>query len=47
MISFKTELKLNSKQRTIMAKHAGVARHAYNWGLAVCKEILLYNQQNP
>ena len=47
MISFKTELKLNNKQRTIMAKHAGVARHAYNWGLAVCKEILDYNQNNP
>lgn len=47
MISFKTELKLNNKQRTIMAKHAGVARHAYNWGLVVCKEILNYNQNNP
>lgn len=47
MISFKTELKLNNKQRTIMAKHAGVARHAYNWGLAICQEILDYNQENP
>lgn len=46
MISFKTELKLNNKQRTILAKHAGVARHAYNWGLAVCKEVLDYNQNN-
>ena len=45
-IGFKTELKLNNKQRTIMAKHAGVARHAYNWGLAICKEILNYNQAN-
>jgi hypothetical protein len=44
MISFKTELKLNNKQRTIMAKHAGVARHAYNWGLAICKEILDYRE---
>jgi putative transposase len=35
MISFKTELKLNNQQRTMMAKHAGVARHAYNWGLSV------------
>lgn len=47
MLSFKTELKLNNKQRTIMAKHAGVARHAYNWGLAVCKQILEFNQANP
>lgn len=47
MLSFKTELKLNNKQRTMMAKHAGVARHAYNWGLAVTKEILDYNQANP
>ncbi|WP_287279223.1 MULTISPECIES: transposase [unclassified Okeania] len=36
MKSFKTKLKLNNKQKTILAKHAGVARHAYNWGLATC-----------
>lgn len=47
MLSFKTELKLNNKHRTVMAKHAGVARHAYNWGLAVTKEILGHNQANP
>lgn len=47
MSTFKTELKLNSKQRTLMAKHAGVARHAYNWGLNLCQEILDYNQNNP
>ena len=41
MIGFKTELKLNNQQRTMMAKHAGVARHAYNWGLAVTKQILI------
>nr|WP_293101983.1 helix-turn-helix domain-containing protein [Okeania sp. SIO2F4] len=29
-------LKLNNQQKTILAKHAGVARHAYNWGLATC-----------
>jgi putative transposase len=39
MKSFKTELNLNNKQRTLMAKHAGVARHAYNWGLATCIEL--------
>ncbi|MGD1804856.1 RNA-guided endonuclease InsQ/TnpB family protein [Dapis sp. BLCC M126] len=36
MQSIKTKLKLNNKQKTILAKHAGVARHAYNWGLATC-----------
>ena len=32
--AYKTELDLNNKQRTILAKHAGTARFAYNWGLA-------------
>ena len=36
MQSIKTKLKVNNKQKTILAKHAGVARHAYNWGLANC-----------
>ncbi|NET42410.1 RNA-guided endonuclease TnpB family protein [Okeania sp. SIO2B3] len=36
MKSFKTKLKLKLQQKTILAKHAGVARHAYNWGLATC-----------
>ncbi|MEB3339668.1 transposase [Okeania sp.] len=36
MRSIKTKLKVNNKQKTILAKHAGVARHAYNWGLATC-----------
>ena len=34
MKSFQTKLKVNNQQKTILAKHAGVARHAYNWGLA-------------
>lgn len=32
--SYKVELDLNNKQRTLFVKHAGVARFAYNWGLA-------------
>ncbi|NET26322.1 RNA-guided endonuclease TnpB family protein [Okeania sp. SIO1I7] len=36
MQSIKTKLKVNNKQKTLLAKHAGVARHAYNWGLATC-----------
>lgn len=46
-ISFKTELKLNNYQRTGLAKHAGVARHAWNWGLDLCQKILNYNLNNP
>lgn len=44
---FKTELKLNNVQRTELSKHAGTARHAYNWGLALCKSILDHNKLNP
>ncbi len=47
LISFKTQLKLNLQQRTLLAKHAGTARHAYNWGLALCKQILDYNKVHP
>ncbi len=46
-ISFKTELKLNNYQRNQLAKHAGVARHAWNWGLDLCQKILNYNRDNP
>ena len=31
--AYKTELKPNNKQRTVLLKHAGSARFAYNWGL--------------
>ena len=31
---YKTELKLNNKQRTACSQHAGTARFAFNWGLA-------------
>ncbi|MDE5070813.1 MAG: transposase, partial [Trichodesmium sp. St5_bin8] len=30
-----------------MAKHAGVARHAYNWGLWLTRNILTHNSNNP
>lgn len=32
-VAYKTELKLNNKQRSFCARHAGAARFAYNWGL--------------
>ena len=34
----KVQLELNNKQTTLAFKHAGVARHAYNWGVSICKE---------
>jgi putative transposase len=46
-VSFKTELKLNNKQKTLLAKHAGVARHAYNWGLATCFQALEKGEKLP
>ena len=47
LLGFKTELKLNNQQRTMLAKHAGIARHAWNWGLGLTKQILNHNQINP
>ena len=42
-----TELKLNHHQRTLMAKHAGTARHAYNWGLQVCIQARKDGEKRP
>lgn len=47
LLGFKTELKLNNRQRTLLAKHCGVARHAWNWGLWLTKNILDHNKANP
>jgi putative transposase len=47
LLGFKTELKVNNKQRTMLAKHAGVARHSWNWGLDLTKQILDHNTNNP
>ena len=47
LLGFKTELKLNNFQRTILLKHCGVSRHAWNWGLALTKQILKHNSNNP
>jgi putative transposase len=44
---FKTELKLNKTQRVLLSKHAGTARHAWNWGLGLTKAILDNNKANP
>ena len=47
ILAFKTELKLNNVQRTLLTKHAGTARHAFNWGLALTRSILDHNKTNP
>ena len=47
LLGFKTELKVNNQQRTLLAKHCGVARHAWNWGLVLTKNILDHNKVNP
>ncbi|MBS0016035.1 MAG: transposase [Arthrospira sp. SH-MAG29] len=33
--AFRTKLKLNDRQATLMAKHAGYARFVFNWGLGL------------
>lgn len=45
--SFKTELSPNNKQRTLFLKHAGTARHSWNWGLAICLEAQITKQKIP
>ncbi|WP_246162886.1 helix-turn-helix domain-containing protein [Brasilonema sennae] len=39
LLSIKTKLKLTPAQKTIMAKHAGIARFTFNWGLATWKNL--------
>jgi putative transposase len=47
LLGFKTELKLNNSQRVLLSKHAGTARHAWNWGLGLIKQIRAFNKSNP
>lgn len=47
LLGFKTELKVNNTTRILLAKHAGVARHAWNWGLGLTKQILDNNRESP
>jgi putative transposase len=44
LLGFKTELKVNNQQRTLLVKHVGTARHAWNWGLDLTKIILNNNR---
>ena len=47
LLGFKTDLKLNNQQRSLLSQHAGTPRHAWNWGLALTKQILDHNKANP
>ncbi len=46
LLGFKTELKVNKQQKLLLAQHAGVARHAWNQGLALCQQVLIHNKLN-
>lgn len=46
LLGFKTQLKINDKQRTMLLQHCGVTRHAWNWGLALTLSILEHNKHN-
>ncbi|GAX35957.1 RNA-guided endonuclease InsQ/TnpB family protein [Nodularia sp. NIES-3585] len=46
LLGFKTQLKVNKQQRILLAEHAGVARHAWNSGLALCQQVLLHNKHH-
>ncbi|WP_127056003.1 helix-turn-helix domain-containing protein [Trichormus variabilis] len=47
LLGFKTELKVSKQKRLLLAQHAGVARHAWNQGLALCQQVLIHNRTNP
>ena len=36
--AYRTKLKLNDKEKTLLAQHAGYARWVFNWGLALWNE---------
>jgi putative transposase len=44
LLGFKTEVKVNNRQRTLLTKHAGTARHAWNWALDLTQAILNNNK---
>lgn len=44
---YKTELDPNNVERTLLLKHAGCARFAYNWGLARSQEMYRTTGKRP
>ena len=45
--AYRYELDPNVAQRTLLAKHAGTARFAFNFGLALCRERLEKGEKVP
>ena len=45
--SFKIKLEINNKQEGLFIQHAGVARHAYNQGLAHCNDLFKNGEKIP
>ena len=45
--AYRTELDLNDKQTAACKRHAGVARWAYNWGLARKREYYRITGKMP
>nr|WP_293097226.1 helix-turn-helix domain-containing protein [Okeania sp. SIO2F4] len=43
----RAELHPTNQQKTLLAKHGGVAHHAYNWGLWLTRNILQHNLLHP
>ncbi len=39
LLGIKTKLKLTDVQKTLMAKHAGIRRFTFNWGLATWQDL--------
>lgn len=47
LLGFRTQIKPNKHQLVLLSENAGTARHAWNWGLVLTKQILEYNKNNP
>jgi putative transposase len=45
--AYKTELDVNNVQNTLLLKHAGTARFAYNWGLSEKKKAFDAKEKTP
>lgn len=45
--SYKIRLEPNNKQVTLFSQHCGVARHAYNQGLAYCNDLFKEGVKTP
>lgn len=45
--SYKIRLEPNNKQYTLLSQHCGVARHAYNVGLAYCNDLFNNGVKTP